>query len=147
MALWQTIEGDLKDAMRNKEELRRDVLRMVIAALKNRRIEVGSDLSDDEQVAVVLKAVKSREESAVAYDQGGRPELAAKERAEIEILAPYLPKTLDEAETRAALEAIAKELGLAEKKQMGQLMKAVKERHGAAVDGKLASRLAGEILG
>ncbi|MEZ5977521.1 MAG: GatB/YqeY domain-containing protein [Planctomycetota bacterium] len=146
MGLWQTIENDLKDAMRNKQELRREVLRMVIAAFKNRRIELGKDLTEADEIAVVQKAVKSREESAVAYTNGGREELAAKERAEIEVLAPYLPKQMDEAATRAAVEALAQELGLSEKKQMGQLMKAVTAKYAGQVDGKLASRIAGEVL-
>lgn len=148
MGLREQLEADVKDAMRAQDTLRRDVLRMTLAEVKNRGIEkVGQELTEDDVVGVVRKALKRREEAAAQYDDGGRPELAEKERAEAEILGGYLPTMLGEAETRAAVEAIAKELGLTEKKQMGQLMKAVKERHGDQVDGKLASRAAGQVLG
>lgn len=147
MGLKDRLEADVKEAMRAKDALRRDVLRMTLAEVKNRGIElVGKDLSEDDVLVVVQKAVKRREEAAEQYDAGGRPELAEKERAEAEILVGYLPKMLDADETRAAVQAIAVELGLTEKKQMGQLMKAVKERHGATVDGKLASQAAGQVL-
>lgn len=147
MGLRERLEADVKDAMRAKDALRRDVLRMTLAEVKNRGIEkVGEDLTEDDVVGVVRKALKRREEAAAQYDDGGRPELAEKERAEAEILVGYLPKLLDEAETRAAVESIAAELGLTEKKQMGQLMKAVRERHGSQVDGKLASQAAGQVL-
>jgi len=147
VGLKDRLEADVKEAMRAKDALRRDVLRMTLAEVKNRGIElVGKDLSEDDVLVVVQKAVKRREEAAEQYDAGGRPELAEKERAEAEILVGYLPKMLDADETRAAVQAIAVELGLTEKKQMGQLMKAVKERHGATVDGKLASQAAGQVL-
>ena len=147
MGLQERLEADVKEAMRAKDALRRDVLRMTLAEVKNRGIElVGKDLTEDDVLTVVQKAVKRREEAAEQYDAGGRPELAEKERAEAQILVGYLPKMLDADETRAAVEAIASELGLTEKKQMGQLMKAVKERHGATVDGKLASQAAGQVL-
>lgn len=147
MGLQEQLESDVKEAMRAKDALRRDVLRMTLAEVKNRGIElVGKELTENDVLAVVQKAVKRRDEAAEQYDAGGRPELAEKERAEAEVLVGYLPKMLDADETRAAVEAIASELGLTEKKQMGQLMKALKERHGATVDGKLASQAAGQVL-
>jgi uncharacterized protein len=145
--LRERLDADVKDAMRAKDALRRDVLRMTLAEIKNRDIElVGKDLSEDDVLAVVQKAVKRREEAAALYDDGGRPELAAKERSEAEVLVGYLPQVMGADETRAAVTALAAELGLTEKKQMGQLMKAVKERFGAQMDGKLASQAAGSVL-
>lgn len=146
--LRERLDADVKDAMRAKDVLRRDVLRMTIAEIKNRDIElVGKELGEADVLAVVQKAVKRRDEAATLFDEGGRPELAAKERSEAEVLAGYLPKLMSEDETRAAVTALAAELGLTEKKQMGQLMKAVKERFGAQMDGKLASQTAGRVLG
>lgn len=146
MSLGDRIDEDLKTAMRAKNEVARETLRMVIAGFKNRRIELGRDLTDDDRLAVVVKAVKSRQESAVEYTKADRAELAAKELAEVAVLEGYLPAQLSEDDLRADLAAMIGELGLEGPKQMGQLMKAVKAKHGAAVDGKLASRLAGELL-
>lgn len=140
------IEADLKDAMRAGEVLRRDTLRMVMAALKNKRIEVGQDLDDAAQLAVLTSAAKTRADSAQQYDDAGRPELAEKERAEIAIIQAYLPRQLDEGEVRAIVEGKIAELELSSKKEMGQLMKAVMADHKGTVDGKLVQRLAGELL-
>ena len=79
--------------------------------------------------------------------EAGRPELADAERDEIEVLQRYLPKQLDEAEAKAAIEALAKELGVTEKKQMGQLMGEVMKRYRGQIDGKLVNKLAGELIG
>lgn len=147
MSLQAKIADDLKAAMRAGETMRRDTLRMLIAAFKNRRIEKGADLDADEELAVVAKSVKSRIEAAEQYGPAGRPELEAKERAEAEVLAVYLPQGLTEDETRAEVQALIDELGLSGKAQMGQLMKAVMAKHKGRVDGKLVSRLAGELLG
>lgn len=146
MSLFQRLQDDLKIAMRDKDELRRETLRMAIAAMKNRKIELMAELSDAEQLAVVQKAVKSRQEAAAEYEKAKRPDLAAKERAESEVLVGYLPKLLDAAATRAAVQAVIAELGLTEKKQLGQVMKAVMAKHPGMVDGKLVNQIAGELL-
>jgi hypothetical protein len=146
MSLFQRLQDDLKSAMRDKDELRRETLRMAISAMKNRKIELMAELSDAEMLAVVQKAVKSRNEAAAEYDKAQRPELASKERAEAEILGQYLPKLLDEAATRAAVEGVIRELGLKDKKQLGQVMKAVLAKFPGQVDGKLVSKLAGDLL-
>lgn len=146
MSLFQRLQDDLKSAMRDKDELRRETLRMAISAMKNRKIELMAELSDAEMTAVVQKAVKSRHEAAAEYDKAQRPELASKERAEAEILGQYLPKLLDEAATRAAVEGVIRELGLKDKKQLGQVMKAVLAKFPGQVDGKLVSKLAGDLL-
>jgi uncharacterized protein YqeY len=146
MSLFQRLQDDLKVAMRDKDELRRETLRMAIAAMKNRKIELMAELSDAEQLAVVQKAVKSRHEAASEYEKAKRPDLAAKEQAEAAVLVGYLPKLLDAAATRAAVQASIAELGLTEKKQLGQLMKAVMAKHPGQVDGKLVNQLAAELL-
>lgn len=147
MSLQARLESDVKDAMRARDTLRRDTLRMALAAVKNRRIEVGQDLTDDDVVAVLAKAVKSREDSAGEYDRGGRPELAEKERAEAAILAGYLPQQLSEDETRQIVRDLVEELGITDRKDLGRLMKAVMAAHKGRVDGKLVNRFAAEALG
>jgi len=146
MTLQDRIEADLKDAMRAGETTKRDTLRMVLAALKNKRIEVGTDLDQAAQLAVLTSAGKTRTDSAQQYDEAGRPELAEKERAEIAIIQAYLPRQLDEGEVRAIVEAAIAELELSSKGDMGRLMKAVMADHKGTVDGKLVQRLAGELL-
>lgn len=146
MSLQDTLMTDLKAAMKAKDLITRDTLRMIRSKLGEAEMSKGGALSDDEMQAVLRRGIKTRTESAKQYDDGGRAELAEKERAEIEVIQRYLPKQLDEAEARAAIEAIAKELGVSEKKQMGQLMKAIRERHGGLIDGRVASQIAGSLL-
>ena len=147
MSLQAKIDADLKAAMLAKDELRRDTLRMVVAAFKNRRIELQEDLSEDEAMAVVKRAVKQRHEAATEFEKGGRAEAAAKEKAEAEILEVYLPQQLDEAQTREIVTALVAELGIEDKKQMGRLMKEAMARHKGQLDGKLVNRIAAEVLG
>ena len=146
-ALETQIQDDMKSAMRAGETLRRDTLRMLIAALKNERIDKGADLDEDSVLAVVRRGVKSRKDSAQQYRDAGRDELAEKEEAEIAVLEGYLPQMLDEAATIAAVEAAIAETGASEKCDLGKVMKAVMAAHKGLVDGKLVNRLAGERLG
>jgi uncharacterized protein YqeY len=146
-ALETQIQDDMKSAMRAGETLRRDTLRMLIAALKNERIDKGADLDEDSVLAVVRRGVKSRKDSAQQYRDAGRDELADKEEAEIAVLEGYLPQMLDEAATIAAVEAAIAETGASEKCDLGKVMKAVMAAHKGLVDGKLVNRLAGERLG
>ena len=148
-ALAQRIDEDLKQAMRAKNAVARDTLRMLKAELLREQVKVD-DANDKQtsvdEMAVLLRAVKTRRESASEYEKGGRPELAANELAEVEVLSVYLPKPMNDDEAREALRALSAELGLTEKKQMSQLMKAALERHRGTLDGRQASRLLGEIL-
>lgn len=146
MTILETLQGDLKTAMRERDELARETLRMVIAALKNRRIEVGRDLEESEELAVLTKQVKSRQDSVEQYDQAGRTELADRERAEIEVVRRYLPAELSEEEVRAIVQQAIERLGVDSKAGLGQVMKAVMADHRGRVDGKLVQRLAGELL-
>jgi len=147
MSLLQTIETDMKNAMREKNVLVRDTLRMVLADLKNRKIEVGRELEDEEVLVAIGKAKKSRLDSAQQYKDAGRAELEEKELSEIAVIDGYLPQQLGEDETREIVAGIISELGLTEKKQMGQVMKAVMAKHKGVIDGKLVQRFAGELLG
>lgn len=145
MALRQTIEADLKKAMLAKDEVAKDALRMAKADLLNREVELGRDLTDEEATAVLQKNVKSRRDAIQQFRDGGRLDAVAEEEKQLAVLERYLPKTLSEDETREAVKAIASELGLSTKKDMGRLMKELKARH-AGVDGRIASKVAGEIL-
>lgn len=144
--LRERIDADLKQAMLDRNEIKKDALRMAKADLLLKEVELGGKpMSDADAIAILQKGIKSRKDSIEQYEAGGRSEAAAKEKAEIDILAAYLPKGMDEAETRAAIEAVKRDLGLAGKGDLGKLMKELKARH-PNVDGKLASQLAAQLL-
>ncbi len=150
MSLRERIESDMKAAMKAGENLRRDTLRMVIAGFKHKAVEPGREspeLSEDEVKAVVAYAVKTRKDSADQYRDAGRTDLLDKELAEIAVIEEYLPKQLDEAATRSAVEAAIAATGAASKADLGKVMKHVMAANKGTVDGKLVSRFAGELLG
>ena len=147
MAMLDTLQSDLKDAMKAGDVVARQTLRMAIAAIKNRRIDSGEDLSEAEELAVLQKEVKKRQDSAEQYKAAGRDELAETELAEIVVLERYLPAQLSEDDVHTIVRETIESLGLTSKKEMGQVMKAVMAEHKGRIDGKLVQRLAGELLG
>lgn len=146
MTLRATLDADIKRSMLEKDEVRRDTLRQAKAEVLLEETKLGRDLSDAEVLDVYRRQIKSRRESIEQYRAAGRAETADREQQEIAVLEAYLPRQLDEAETRAAIAALVAELGLSGKKDLGRLMKELKARH-PTVDGKLASQLAGPALG
>jgi uncharacterized protein YqeY len=147
MSLEKRILDDLKKAMLEKDAVSRDTLRMIKADLMNKSVELGRDLEEADVLAVLARGVKTRNDSIGEYEKGGRADAADAERAEIAVIERYLPKPLSEADLRAEIESLVAAEGLSGKKDLGKVMKAIKAKHGPAVDGKLASRLAGEVLG
>ena len=143
------IRDDIKaatiTAMKAGEKDRTAALRQISAKIKDRDIEErtsGKDIPDDELVVSVLqKMAKQRRESIEMYVSGGREELAAVERAELAVIEEFLPRMMDEAETIAAIDAIKADIGATSIKDMGAVMAELKARHGAVLDGKLASGL------
>jgi hypothetical protein len=146
VALREQIETDLKQAMRDKDTLARETLRMVLADLKNKRIELGRDLDESDELGVLRRAVKTRQDSVEQYSKAGRTDLADKEAAEIRVLEGYLPRTLNEAQTRELVGDLVRELGISSKKDVGVLMKAIMARHKGEVEGKLVQKVASELL-
>ena len=146
MEMRTRLETDLKQAMRDRNEVARDTLSMLLAEIKNREIASGQDLTGDEAIAVLQKAVKTRLESVEQFDRAGRADLVARERAEIAVVQAYLPQSMTEEEVRAAVQAVLAETGVTTKKDLGVAMKAVMARHKGRVDGKLAQKILGELL-
>ena len=146
MGLADKLQDDLKAAMKAGDVVARQSLRMSISALKNRRIERGEDLNEAEELAVLAKEVKKRQDSAEQYAAAGRDELAATERAEIEVLERYLPRQLNADEVHTVVREAIEQLGVTSKKDMGRVMKAVMAEHRGKVDGKLVQQVAGELL-
>jgi hypothetical protein len=146
VSLRARLQGDLKSAMKAGDALARDTLRLAITDLDKKALDVARELKAEEELAVLQKCVKTREDSVAQYDGAGRKDLADRERAEIAVIQRYLPRMLAEGETRAIVSATIARLGLSSKKDLGQLMKAVLADHKGQVDGKLVQRLASELL-
>ena len=145
MAVKDQIQADLKEAMKARDQVRLDTLRSVISAFNYRRIEAGSDLSDDDQLAVVQKLVKQRADAIAEFAKAGRTELVEKESREREILQRYLPAQKSPDEVRAIVrQALA---GLPEGgRNQGALMKVVMPQLKGVADGNLVRQIAGEEL-
>jgi uncharacterized protein YqeY len=146
MALGDRIMTDLKAAMKARDEVAKATLRLLKTELTQKEVELGRAPDEAEELQLVSTAVKTRRDAIAQYEEGGRPELADRERAEIEVLQRYLPEPLTEEEARAAMAALAKELGVDSMKGMGQLMKAFNGAYRGRFEGKEAARLAREIL-
>jgi uncharacterized protein YqeY len=141
MSLAKRIEDDFLVAYKAREDVRVAVLRMLKTAAKNRQVELGRELSDDELREVMAKLVKQRLESIEYFRQGGRQELADKEQAEIDILRAYLPAALTPEETAQAVEAAVAEVQASGMKDMGRVMQVLMRDYKDRLDGKLASGL------
>ena len=146
MSLRDRLEADVKQAMKDRDVIRRETIRGVRSALRNREIEVGSSLDDEGISRIIRSLVKQREDAIEQYTQGGRPELAEKESAERAILQGYLPAAPDEAEVARVLQALIAETGAEGPRDLGKLMKPALERLGPAADGKRVSETARRLL-
>ncbi|MBY5838109.1 GatB/YqeY domain-containing protein [Rhizobium leguminosarum] len=140
----------LKEAMKAKNAERLSTVRLIQAAVKDRDIAnrgTGKEqASDDEILQILAKMVKQRDESAKIYEENSRPELAAKERAEITVIQDFMPKQLSDGEVRANVSAIIAETGAAGAKDMGKVMAALKERYAGQMDFAKASATVKELL-
>jgi uncharacterized protein YqeY len=140
------IESDLKGALKSGDKRRVATLRLLLAALKNERIQAQRDLTDEEVEAAIRRAAKQRRDSIEQYRRGGREDLAASEEEELAILEGYLPKGLSEAELERAIREIIAEKGFASGKDVGLVMKELMARHRGRVDGKRAQEMARALL-
>jgi hypothetical protein len=136
-ALKQTLRTDLHQAMRAKDELRTATIRMVLTAITNEEVagEVARELSDDEVLAVLRREAKKRREAATAYADGGRPERAEREKAELGVVEGYLPAQLGDDELADLVRTAVQQTGAQGKKAMGQVMKAVQVLVAGRADG------------
>jgi len=142
MTFQARIDQDIKAAMMARETAKLGVLRMLKTSLMNAAIEkggAGSTLDDAEALAIVRKEVKKRQDSVEAFEKGGRPEMAASEKAEIEILNAYLPQQLSAAELEVLVKDAIAEAGATSKKDMGAVMKLVNAKSAGRADGRTLS--------
>ncbi|MDI2127888.1 GatB/YqeY domain-containing protein [Yinghuangia seranimata] len=138
------LQADLTEAIRARDELRSSTLRLTLTAVTNEEVagKEARQLSDDEVLKIVVREAKKRREAAEAFDQGNRPEQAARERAEGEVLAEYLPQQLGDAELAEIVRAAIAETGASGPSAMGQVMKVVRPKVGDRAEG---GRIAAEI--
>ncbi len=145
------VNAALKDAMKSKEADRLSTLRLINAAIKDKDIALrgeGDDktVTDADVLAIMGRMVKQRQESARAYDEGGRLELAEKERAEIKVIEEFLPKQLSEAETEAAVDAAISAVGAESIRDMGKVMGELKGKYTGQMDfGKVGPLVKGRL--
>ncbi len=141
---------ELKEAMKAGDKRKLGTIRLIQAALKDKDIEARGagkgQATDEEILALLQKMIKQRQESMAIYDQNGRPELAQQEREEAEVIASFLPQQMDEAETKAAIEAAIGETGAASMKDMGKVIGALRGRYAGRIDFARASALVKEML-
>ena len=142
MSLHDRLTEDLKLAMKARDQLRMDVIRMIKAAVMNKEMEIKKDLDDAEMSRVMTAMIKQRRESIEQFEKGQRVELADKERQEIAILESYLPQALSSEQLSAVVDSVIRDTGARSLKEMGIVMKAGMVRvAGQPVDGKEISDL------
>jgi hypothetical protein len=144
--LTEQIRADLTAAMKAQEKEKTSTLRMVQSAMKNEQINAGHELSDEEAMSVLRKAVKQRLDSIEQYQKANRPELAAKEQAEIDQIKGYLPAELTEAELESGLREIIASTGAQSKKDMGKVMKEATAKFKGRADGKRIQEIVSRLL-
>lgn len=151
MSLREDISSSVKDAMKTKDAIRLSTLRLVNAAIKDRDIAARAEdrcggIDDGEIMGILSKMVKQREESATVYDDNGRPELAERERSEIDVIRKFMPTPLTEDELKAVIETYVKESGATCLKSMGKIMGQLKSDYAGRVDmGKAGALIKGHL--
>ena len=146
MSLSESLQADMKSAMRDGDAMRRDTLRMVIAATQHAAKDKKAELTDEETTAIITREVKKRRESIDAYEKAGRDDLASQEQAEIDVLTPYLPEQLGEDEVRMLVEEAVASSGATSARDMGKVMGVLMPKVKGRADGKLVSGLVAQEL-
>ena len=146
MTIRKRIQEDLKNSMKAKDGDRVSVLRLVLAAVKNREIELKSELDDDQILAEITSAAKRRKESIEAFKEGGREDLVRKEGKELGILEEYLPAQLSPEELKSLIQEAIESTGASSPGDMGKVMKEIMPRVQGKADGKVVNQKVKEIL-
>jgi uncharacterized protein YqeY len=144
--LQQDINEDLKKAIRSKEEIRLSCLRLLKASIKNKQVEKGRDLTDEEVIGLISSAIKKGKEAVEAFRKGKREDLASKEESEIKIFQEYLPKQLGTEEIEKIVREVVSQLGATGPKDLGRVMKEAVARMAGRADGKTVNEIARNVL-
>ena len=146
MSLKEKLQSDLRDAIRQKDEVRKRALRLALAAVTNAEVAQRKDLDDPSLLAVLAKEAKTRQESIEEYGKAGRDDLVAQQEAELAVLEAYLPRQLSREEISAQAKATIEQLGAAGMGQMGLVMKSLMQELRGQADGKLVNQVVRELL-
>lgn len=151
MGLREQLTADLKEAMRQKDEVRKTTIRAVIAAIKQTETQLDAQgrrvhLDDDDILALIAKQAKMRQESIIEFRKGGRQDLVDREEAELAILQAYLPRQLNREEIEAEARRVIAEVGASGPRDMGKVMKPLMARLRGRADGRLANQIVRELL-
>jgi uncharacterized protein YqeY len=146
MSITVRLREDLKAAMKSKDEVRKSVIRLALAGLKNAELEKGSPLSDMEEIDVMARQAKMRRDSIAEYEKVGRLDAADAEQAEMEIIMGYLPQQVSEAEIRQIISEAIAATGAEEPRDIGKVMGVVMPKLRGRADGKLVNSMAREML-
>ncbi|MCT3114983.1 GatB/YqeY domain-containing protein [Leuconostoc lactis] len=141
MSLLETLNADMKQAMKDKNKEALSVIRMVKSTVMNEQISLGHDLTPEEELTVLSREVKQRQDSLAEFEKGGREDLAAGIRSELTILAKYLPAQLTEEEIVAIVAAAIEQTGATDPKDMGKVMGVVTPQVKGKADGKVVADL------
>jgi len=145
--LQQRITEDLKNAIRSKDDIRVSCLRLLKASIKNKQVEKGRDLTDEEVMGLISSAIKKGKEAVEAFRQGNREDLAGKEESEIKIFQEYLPRQLAREEIETVVREVMTQLGASGPKDLGRVMKEAVARMAGRADGKTVNEIARNLLG
>ena len=147
MSIKDRIQQDMKEAMRAREKARLGTIRLILAAIKQREVDERIELNDEQVIVVLDKMVKQRRESISQFETAGRDDLIAQEVSEIDIIKPYLPEALGEAELNALIEAAMEDTGASSIKDMGKVMGQLKPQIQGRADMGAVSKLIKSRLG
>ena len=145
--LKEKLMEDLKNSMKNKDEIRKNTVQMVRAAILQIEKDKGIQVEDDKILEIIAKEVKTKRDALKDFEKAERQDLIDQTNQEIEILQQYLPKQLSREEIKVELEKIITEIGATTMKDMGAIMKEAKAKMGASADGKTINEVAKEIMG
>ncbi len=145
-ALKEKLQQDLKTAMKEKDQFKRDTIRFLMSAIKQVEVDERKTLSDEDICKIIQKLVKQREDAAAQYQEAGRDELFEKERREASLLKSYLPKQLSKEELKIIIQEAITQTGATSMKEMGSVIKTVMAKVGSQADGKTVSMLVKELL-
>ncbi len=148
MTFEERLDADLKEAMRSGDTVRKLAIRAVKTAITEAKVSGAQQhtLTDEDVLQIIIKQVKQRRDSAAEFAKGGRPDLVAQEEAELSVLEAYLPQQLDETAVRQRAQAVIAELGVADSKGFGLIMKRLTAELRGQADGQLINRVVRELL-
>lgn len=142
----EQLMNDLKDAMKEKDEVKKNTVQMVRAAILQVKKDKGIELDDNQIIEIIAKESKKRKDAAADFEKSGRQDLIEKNNRELEILATYLPKQLTKDEIAEVVKSVIAKVGATSIKEMGAVMKAAKEEMGASADGKTINEVVKSLL-